>query len=114
MFQIAYVALIALIVLIVLGIVLIHRSVRGATRDLGITFLSYGAIEFAGVIIGRYVLKQMLPQMEIPQQLQDLPVQLMHSLTSPLFTFSLACLIGGIVLIVVSFVYQRQSAEPAR
>jgi hypothetical protein len=107
-FQIVYMCLIALVVLLILSIVLIHRSVKGASRNLGIVFTIYGAIFFGATLAARYFVKQIIPQMDLPlASLETVVKQLASSLTSPLFTFSLVCLIGGIALIVVSFVFPK-------
>ena len=44
-FQLGYEALIGFMLLLILGIILIDHQVRGVTRRLGITFVTYGAIE---------------------------------------------------------------------
>lgn len=112
-FKLGFAGLIILLLLIVGGIVLIHRSVKGVCRDLGITSTIYGAITFAGILLVRYLVPQMMPQgaEKLPQAIESLLPMLLKQLTSPLFTLSLICLIGGIGLIVVSFVYPgRQTA----
>ncbi|MDP2919465.1 MAG: hypothetical protein Q8O43_04510 [Dehalococcoidia bacterium] len=113
-FRMVYWGLIIGMLVIIGLIVLIHRSVRGTSRDLGITFLSYGAIEFAGVFIIRSIitrpefLQGMMTGGETPASLQQLVSSIMLKLTQPLFTFTLACAIIGIVLLVVSFVYPKK------
>ncbi len=113
-FQAAYWGLLGFMALLILGIVLIHREVKGATRRIGITALTYGAIQFAGILIGKYFIEPMLTEklladrmQDIPVSLQDLPTQLLNSSTSPMQTLSLGILIGGVILIAVSFVYPR-------
>jgi len=110
-FKTGYYALIAFMVLLVAGIILINRSVRGSTRALGITFLIYGALEFAGVFFVRNYVPISLPLQEIPPSLQVWTAGLFSDLLAPLQAFSLGFLIGGIALIVVSFVYRPESAE---
>ena len=112
-FRAAFFTLIALILIIIGGIALIHRSVKGACRSLGINFLIYGALEFAGIMVIRYVIPVIIKQntTDIPKMLADLIPKLIQHLTSPLFTVSLVCLIGGIILIVVSVVYPSMKAK---
>lgn len=113
-FQLGYKLLIVLMLLLMAGIILIHRQVRGAARTLGTIFLSYGAFEYAGVLVGRYFAGKQLPSVlaDIPPSLQTWVTQLSNRLLSPLGTFSLALLIGGAVLLVVSFFYPK-SRTPA-
>lgn len=119
-FQTGYYALISFMVLLVLGIILINRNVKDATRILGITFLVYGVIFIfvAWYFVPTYlfpVLFQLLSASisspVIPSSLQPWLVGLLGDLLKPLQIFSLWLLIGGIVLLVVSFVYKRRVAE---
>jgi hypothetical protein len=110
-FQTGYIALIGFMVLLVLLIILINRSVRGATRALGTDLLIYGALEFAGV----YLVKNLVPINEmlsgLSPSLQAWLVRLPGDILAPLQTFSLGVLIAGVILLVVSFVYKRSPAE---
>ncbi len=110
-FQTAYSALIGFMVLLVLGIILINRNVRGTTRSLGISLLIYGALEFAGVYVARNFMPTSLPLPDIPSSLQMWLMGLFGDLLAPLQMFSLGVLIGGVVLLVVSFVYKPRMAE---
>jgi hypothetical protein len=86
--------------------------VKGICLDLGIVFLIYGAIEFAGVLIAKNLADQAIGKMDIPQTWSNVPGILLKDITSPLQTVSLICLVGGILLIVASFVYPR--LKPAK
>jgi hypothetical protein len=110
-FQTAYNYLIGFMVLLVLGIILIHRNVRDATRALGVDLLIYGALEFAAVYFARNFALTGLPLPNIPSSLQMWLAGLSGDLLAPLQTFSLGVLIGGVVLLVVSFVYKPKMAE---
>jgi len=110
-YQTGYNALIGLMVLLVLGIVLIQRDVRNITRGLGITFLTYGAIEYAGIFVARHFVPISLPLSEIPSSLQMWLLGLFNDLLTPLEMFSLGCLAGGVVLLIVSFVYKPRGVE---
>jgi len=107
-FQLGYKLLIGFIVLLVLGIIFINRQVKSATRKLGIIFLTYGAIEYTGIFVTKYFIKKaQLPWTEILPSLEAQLPQLVSDFLSPLAMFSLGLLIGGVVLIAVSFVYPR-------
>ena len=111
-FQLIYKALIGFMVLLVIGIVLIHHQVKGATRELGIIFATYGVLEYAGIFIAKYFTgKQIADFPLIPPSLQEWLPQFTSDFLAPLEMFSLGLLIGGVVLIVVSFVYKR--GEPS-
>ncbi len=111
-FQIGYMALIGFIVLLIAGIVLLNRQVRSATRKLGTTFLTYGAIEFAGVFVAKYFINSQLKFPDLPTSLQTWILQLIGDFITPLQMFSLGFLIGGVALLIVSFVYKpRQQPE---
>jgi hypothetical protein len=113
-FNIVFICVIALIVLMILGIILIHRNVKGVCRDLGIVFLIYGVIFFAGIMIAKSILSHAFA--DIPQALHSLLGMLVNDFTSPLQTISLVCLIVGVVLVVVAIVYPRlrkaKAAQP--
>jgi hypothetical protein len=110
-FQTGYGALIGFMVLLVAGIILINRNVRDTTRGLGIIFLIYGIIEFAGVYFARNFAPTSLPLHDVPPMLQPWLMGLYSDLLAPLQMFSLGVLIGGVVLLVVSFVYKPREEE---
>jgi len=111
--QLTYKVLIALIVLLILGIVLLKRKVRGATRELGIIFITYGAIEYLGIVIAKHLIGTQLLQFSALPSLQTWLPQLIKDLFVPLEIFSLSFLVAGIALIVVSFVYKPRQPEAA-
>jgi hypothetical protein len=112
--QIAYKALIGFMLLLIGLIVLIHRQVRGSTRQLGITFLVYGIPGYVGIFfIKNYAmgyLTQLTVQSGLPASLQAWLPQLVNDILAPMQMFSLGILIGGVVLLVVSFVYKPREA----
>ena len=110
-----YYALIGLMVLLVLGIVLLKRDVSSATRGLGITFLIYGALEYAGVWATKNFMPTSLPLPDIPASLQSWLMGLINDFVAPLEIFSIGLMAGGAALIIVSIVYprlRRAEAEP--
>ena len=111
-FQLGYNILIGFMVLLVLAIILINRNVRGSTRELGITLLIYGALEFATVFLARNYTPSSLPfPSGIPATLETWLLGLSADLLTPLQTFSIGVLVGGVVLLIVSFVYPRREVE---
>jgi hypothetical protein len=111
-FQLGYKILIGFMLLLILGIILISRQVKDITRRLGIPCLTYGALWYASTFVGKYFADKYLagtwlPLSEIPPSLQTWLPQFIDNFMKPLEMLSLGLLIGGIVLIVVSFVYPR-------
>jgi len=109
--HLTYNALIGLILLLILGIVLINREVKGATRKIGITFLSCGIPWFVGIFIAKNVAGTQLTQLDMPVHLQTWMPQFLNDLLAPLVMFSIGLLIAGVALLVVSFVYKRRQTE---
>jgi len=114
-FQTGFWVSILFMIMLVAGIVLLQRDVRAITRGMGVTFITFGAFEYVGILVGKYFAPQgfSLPGMELPPSLQAWLSQLILDMVKPLEIFSLACLIGGIVLVVVSFVYPKKVEEAA-
>jgi len=105
--QTGYYALIGFMVLLVVLIILLHRSVKGATRGLGITFLIYGAIEYASIWAAGYFGPTYLPLVKIPSSLQMWLTELINDFLAPLQTFGIGLMAAGAALIIVSIVYPR-------
>ncbi len=113
-FQLYYKVLLGFMLLLIALIVVINRKVKSTTRDLGTTFLTYGAFEYAGIFIAKYFYKSQMPQImtpDIPPSLQTWILQLSNDFLAPLAMFSLGMLIGGAILIVVSFVYKPRQTQ---
>ncbi len=110
-FQLIYKALIAFILLLIVGIILLHREVKGATRGLGTIFLTYGAFEWAGVFIARRFALPQLPLAGMPPSLQTWVPQFVSDFMTPLETFSITLAAVGIVLLIVSFVVKPRRVE---
>jgi len=105
--QTVYYALIGFMVLLVILIILLHRNVKGATRGLGITFLIYGILEFAGVFATKNFLPTSLPLPDIPASLQLWLMGFIADFVAPMQAFSIGLMVAGAVLIIVSIVYPR-------
>ena len=106
-----YMGLLALIAVCVLAIIGLHRQVRGAAGQLGITALTCGIIELAAVILGRNVLSTVVAEEiakgDVPQVLQGVADLLIRDVTAPLQILSIGLIAGGIILISVSIIYPR-------
>ena len=110
-FHIAFNALIGLILLLILLIILINRQVRGSTRGLGATFLSFGALSYVGILAAKNIAGTQLTQLDIPAYLQTWMPQLVKDTLAPLEMYSIGLAAAGVVLLIVSFVYKRHEAE---
>jgi len=110
-FQLGYTLLIVFILLLILGIVLINREVKGATLGIGITFLSYGALWYAGTFVAKHFAGIQMAKLAIPSYLQGWLPQFLDDLIAPLGMFSLGLLVTGAVLIIVSFVYKPRDSS---
>jgi hypothetical protein len=112
-FKLVYVLLIVFILVLIVGIVLISRDVKYITRSLGISLIIYGAIEFIGILVTRYVIWKFTPLSDlalsdVPSSLEPWIQQFISNLVEPLQWFSLGMLIVGVALVVVSYVYKRE------
>jgi hypothetical protein len=102
-----YFLLMVVVALLILGIAVIHREVRGAARDLGITFLTYGALEFLGLLAGSYFLRAVNVS-GLPAALQSWLPGLFADFIRPLQLFSLVVAVTGLALVIVSLLYRRR------
>ncbi|MFC2007612.1 hypothetical protein ACFLVB_03330 [Chloroflexota bacterium] len=110
-FQTGYNILIGFMVVLVLGIIFINGNIRRSTRDLGINFLIYGALELAGVIVARFFMPTSPLPFQIPSALQTWMLGLFNDILVPLQTFSIGVLVGGVVLIIASFFFKSRQAD---
>jgi len=107
MFQQYYTLLLVFMAVMALGIILIVRNVKDITHILGIPLFTYGALEYAGILVTKYLISSGRMQFsEIPPQLETWLLQLINNSMKPLETFSIALLIVGLVLTAISFLYK--------
>lgn len=109
-FQLGYKILIAVIVVLIIGIILLNLQVRSFTRKLGIIFTVYGVLELAEFFVAKYFVERQITKLDIPPFLQELIPQFTMDFLSVLQWFSIGCLVLGVALLVVSFVYKRSEA----
>lgn len=108
-FQQGYTLLLVFMAVMALGIILLVRNIKDITHQLGIPMLTYGAIEYGGIWVVKYLMSSgrlKLPD-EIPAPLQTWITQLSYDIMKPLEIFSLALLIIGLALTIVSFLYKH-------
>jgi len=110
--QLVYFLLILVLVLLAGGIILIHRSVKGSTLNLGIVLTAFGAPFFIGVMVLRFYIPEIVLQIDVNMESVRAVVRhVLISTTSPMFVFTLSCLVVGIALIVVSIFYRAPSNQ---
>ncbi len=103
--QTAYPLLIGFMLLLMLGIILIYHQVKGATRTLGSTLLTYGVLGYAGIFAGQYLIGTQIGALGLPSAIQAWLPGFLDGLWSPLQTFNITVAVAGLVLIIVSIVY---------
>ncbi len=97
--QTAYPVLIGFMLLLMLGIILIYHQVKGATRTLGSTLLTYGVLGYAGIFASQYLIGTQIGALGLPAALQAWLPGFLDGLWSPLQTFNIAVAVAGLVLI---------------
>ena len=110
-FNLIFLVLIGFSLLLIVLIILTHASVRGSTRQLGITFLSVGAVLLAGAFIARSVANSQLSGGDIPATLQSWAPGVITDVLTPLGIYAIGLIVVGIALTVVSFVYKKSGKE---
>lgn len=110
-FKLGYILLIVFIVLLIAGIILLNRQVRSATRKLGAIFLTYGVLWFAGILIVKHFAGKQIAQLDTPAYFQEWLPRLVNDFSASLQWFSLGLLIGGVALLIISFVYKPRQEQ---
>ncbi len=105
-FQAGYKLLIGLIVLLIAGIILIDHQVRSASRKLGAILLPEGVLMLVGVFVVKYLARTQIAQLDIRPYFQELLPQLVSDFVAPLLMLSIGLLVGGVALLIVSFLYK--------
>lgn len=109
--QLAYRISIGVMIGTIVGLVFLHRRVRGATRSIGIPFLISGISTFVGAIIARSFVASMMVGIGLPAQLQTWVTQFWSGFFAPMRTLGIWFIAVGIALLIVSAVYKRR--EPS-
>jgi len=108
-FQVGYNFLLGFMLLLIVGIALIDRQLRSTSRKLGTILLPEGVLLLVGFFVAKYFTGRQLAQLDVPPYLEDWLPQLASDFVAPLLMLSIVLLIGGVVLLTVSFVYKRQT-----
>jgi hypothetical protein len=106
-FNTGFIMLIAFSLLMILLIILTHFSVKGSTRQLGITFLSVGVVSLVGAFVIRSVANSQLATIDMPAALHTWAPNVVFDVLLPLGIYAIGLIVVGIALTVVSFVYKR-------
>ena len=100
--------LIGAMVVLALLIILIHRSVKGATRSLGSTILTYGILGYAGIYASQYLIGMQTGAMGLPAALEAWLPQFINAMQAPVQMFNIAVAVAGVMLIIFSIVYPKK------
>ena len=106
--QLAYRISIGAMIGIIVGLVFLHRRVKGAARSIGIPCLSCGIPAFVGTLLAGGFATMLLAQLPPSPQLQGWLMQSINDLLAPLRMYSIGLMAAGIALLVVSFVYKER------
>jgi hypothetical protein len=107
--QLAYRISIGAMIAIIVGLVFLHREVKGATRSIGIPCLTCGiSIYISTVVIKHFVGRQMVP-VGLPAQFQDWLPRFLSDVLAPLQMFGIVLMVVGTALLIVSLAYKRRS-----
>ena len=109
--RIAYWVLIASTALLVMGIILLDRRVRGATRWIGIPCLISGIVTYVGTFVAKHFAGVLMAQIDLPVQLQAWLPQLLNDSLAPLQIYGIVLMAVGAALLIVSVVYKRHHYE---
>ena len=110
-FQVAYWALVVATALLIMGIILLDRRVRGATRWIGIPCLISGIVTFVGTFLIRNFTGGLITQLKLPAPLSSWLGQLVGDSLAPMRVYGIVLMAVGVALLIVSFVYKRHRYE---
>jgi hypothetical protein len=106
-FQIIYWALISSTALFIMGIILLDRRVRGATRWIGIPCLISGIASYVGTFVIRNFAGGLITQVDLPAPLGSWLTQLLSDSLAPMRVYGIVLMAVGVALLIVSVVYRR-------
>lgn len=110
-FQVAYWALVAAMALLIMGIILLDRRVRGATRWIGIPCLISGIVTYVGTFVIRNFAGGLITQVSLPVPLGSWLAQLVSDALAPMRVYGIVLMAVGVALLIVSFVYRRHQYD---
>jgi hypothetical protein len=114
LFRSLYYWLIVLMIVLAAGIFLIYRNIQEPSRSLGVDLLVFGAFDLAGVLVARTINPAQMIINALPQNLPSLSswlTALFHDVLMKALVFSIVVLAFGVALIVISFIFKKNTAE---
>lgn len=106
--QLAYRISMGAMIGIIVGLVFLHRRVKGAARSIGIPCLSCGIPAFVATLLAGGFATMLLAQLPPSPQLQGWLMQSINDLLAPLRMYSIGLMATGIALLVLSVVYKER------
>lgn len=106
-YQLVYWGMVCLIILLILLIFLISRNISGTARIVGVTFLCYGAIDFAAIWAGSKYATPFLQLPGVPSALQSWMLQVTNDFLALMQMFNIGLMVVGVILLILSFVYRK-------
>jgi hypothetical protein len=110
-FQVAYWALVAAMAFFIMGIILLDRRVRGATRWIGIPCLISGIVTYVGTFFIRNFAGGLITQVSLPTPLGSWLAQLVSDSLAPMRVYGIVLMAVGVALLIVSVAYRRRSYD---
>ncbi len=110
-FRVAYWALVAATALFIMGIILLDRRVRGATRWIGIPCLISGIVSYVGTFFIKNFVEGLITGVNLPVPLGSWLVQLVSDSLAPMRVYGIVLMAVGVALLIVSFVYRRRQYD---
>ena len=109
--QLAYRISIGAMIAIIVGLVFLHRRVKGATRSIGIPCLTCGISIYVSTVVIKYLAGMQMIQIGLPAQLQAWLPQFLNDALAPMQMFGIGLTVTGVALIIVSVVYKRRQSS---
>jgi hypothetical protein len=105
--EIAYGVSIFSIALTIMGIILLDRRVRSATRWVGIPCLISGIVALVSALAARHFAGILIAGLNPPDELKSWLPQLLSDSLAPLRIYGIVLMAVGVALLIVSIVYKR-------
>jgi hypothetical protein len=109
--QLAYRISIGAMIAIIVGLVFLHRRVKGATRSIGIPCLTCGISIYVSTVVIKYLAGMQMIQIGLPAQLQAWLPQFLNDALAPMQMFGIGLMAAGTALLIVSVVYKRRQSS---
>jgi hypothetical protein len=110
LYQAGFAALIAITIAIFASIWAVNLSVGGGSLVTGAVFATFGALSICGGLIARDAVHSAVRGVrDVPASFADWFNNLINGVFQPFISFAVFCLIAGLVLLVISFIFQRRA-----